>query len=279
MNIFEKHQSSDSNLPFIFHDHHYPKLGASRNNWHENIELLCILQGSVTIVINGQTFFAGPGDIAIVDKNAMHFFRATTDAHCFCLIIDHAFCVENHFDVDSIHFSPLVRNEELFDLINRFAEIYSDQSKPHRLLELHSLLLSIALLLCRQHCTISETPHEETRLFNVIKQVIEYIHTECHNPLTLNTLSSVAGINKDYLSRSFHKITGYTITAYINLERCEKAKQLLKKTSKTIEAVAQECGFENVSYFSRTFLSITGVRPGEYRKKHLKPSTDNANRN
>ena len=279
MNIFEKHKSNDTNLPFIFHDHHYPKLGASKNNWHENVELLCVLQGTLTVVINGQTFFAEPGDIAIVDKNAMHFFRATTEAHCFCLIIDHTFCVENHFDVDNIHFSPFVRDRELFELINRFEAIYSNSDHPHRLLELRASLLSIALFLCQRHCTVSETPHEETRLFNVIKQVIEFINAECHKQLTLDTLAKVAGINKDYLSRSFHKVTGYTVTAYINLSRCEKAKQLLKKTNKTIEAVAHECGFENVSYFSRTFLSITGVRPGEYRKKHLKPSTDNANRN
>ena len=275
MNKFEKHSTNDSNLPFIFHDHHYPKYGASTNNWHENIELLSVLQGSVTVVVNGQTFFAELGDIVIVDKNAMHFFRATTDANCLCLIVDHAFCIENHFDVDNIHFSPLVKDEELFQLINRFAEVYRDQNKPHRMLELHALLLSLFLRLCQRHCAVIEAPKEEARLFNVIKQVIEYIHAECHNQISLNTLSTLAGINKDYLSRSFRKITGYTLTAYINLARCEKAKQLLKKTQKTIDAVAQECGFENVSYFSRTFLSIVGIRPGEYRKKYLRPTVSN----
>ena len=279
MIIFESHNFDNSDYPFIFHNHHYHIPGASKNNWHENIELLCIRQGSFTIIINGQTFFAGPGDIIAVDKYAMHYFRTTTEAYCYCLIIDHAFCVENHFHVDNIHFLPVIKDEELFSLINRFASVYETPERAHRLLELRALLLSIALQLCQKHCTLSEVPHKEARIFNVIKQVNEFIRAECHKQLTLDTLAKVAGINKDYLSRSFHKITGYTITAYINLERCEKAKQLLKKTSKTIEAVAQECGFENVSYFSRTFLSITGVRPGEYRKKHLKPSTDNANRN
>lgn len=279
MLIFENHSFTNPDYPFVFHNHHYHIPGASKNNWHEDVELLCIRQGSFTIIINGKTFCAGPGDVIAVDKYAMHYFRAMTEAYCYCLIIDYNFCVENHFYVDNIHFSPIIRDEELFNLINRFASVYENQEGPHRLLELRMLLLSIASHLCQKHCTIAEAPHKEVRLFNITKQVVEFIHAECHKQLTLDTLAKVAGINKDYLSRSFHKVTGYTVTAYINLARCEKAKNLLKKTRKTIEAVAHECGFENVSYFSRTFLSITGVRPGEYRKKHLKPSTDNANRN
>lgn len=269
MSEFEKHKISNPSLPFIFHNYHVQNSVKSGNNWHENIEILCIAEGTATIVNNGQTYFAKAGDTAVIDKNALHFIHATSELKYYCLIIDHTFCIENHFNVDNIHFSPLITDDELSKLIKQFHKVNNDKENPYRYLELRSLLLSIALLLCKRHSNAFEVEHEDTRILYAIKQVIERIHSEYQTQLTLDDLAKTAGINRSYLSRSFHRITGYTVMEYINHTRCEKAKKLLENKEAKIEQIAQQCGFENTSYFYRTFLKVTGVRPGQYRSKLL----------
>ena len=273
MSRFEKHKMGDPRLPFIFHDHAFTKGRSSGNNWHENIELLCITEGNAMIVTDGQSILASPGDIAVVNANCIHSILATTDVHYYCLIIDRAFCLANYFDTSSIHFTPLVNNNELFTLINEFASAFRDKESPYRILTLRTLLLSISDLLCRRYSIASEKPHEDTQLLSAIKSVIGFIHSESHRPLTLDELAELGGMSKCYLSRTFHKITGYTVTEYINQTRCEKAKTLLTKDEMTIENIAHACGFSNVSYFIRTFCSFTGLRPGEYRAQFSTAST------
>ncbi len=268
MRTFEKHKISNYGLPFIFHSYHVQSFADFSQNWHENIEILCITQGTATIVNNGQTYFAKAGDIAVIDKNALHFIHATSELKYYCLIIDHAFCTENHFDVDNLHFSPLIQDEELSRLIAQFHKVYSQKENPCLYLELRCLLLAIALLLCKSHVDSYEANHEDTKLLFSIKQVIEHIHQHYQSRLTLDELAKIAGLNRSYLSRSFHRITGYTVMEYINHTRCEKAKNLLTKNDMKIEEIALLCGFENTSYFYRTFYKITGMRPKEYRTKN-----------
>ncbi len=267
MNEFEKHKLNDLRLPFIFHNYHFLKNKKSSSNWHENIELLCITEGTAIIVNNGQTYHAKAGNVAIIDKNALHFIHATSELKFYCLIIDHSFCVENYFNVENMQFSPLVKDDDLTLLIKQFHSVYMDEDNAYRYLELRSILLSISLLLCKRHSITGTANHEDTRILYTIKQVIGEIHSNYKNQLTLDYLAKKVGINRSYLSRSFHSITGCTVTEYINYTRCENAKRLLRDNDKKIEQIAHECGYENESYFYRAFLKQAGVRPSEYRLK------------
>lgn len=269
MKEFENHKIANAALPFIFHNYIFERSFKSGNNWHENIELLCIYEGCAKVVNNGVIYTLNEGEIAVIDKNALHFIYSDSAVKCYCLIIDHNFCVENCFNVDNIHFSPVVKDCELFKLIKKFHIIYSEKEISCRILELRSLLLQISLILCRRHAASDKVEYEDTRILFSIKQVIEKIHNEYNNQLSLDLLSKTAGINRSYLSRSFHKITGYTVIEYINHTRCENAKKLLKVDEIKIEEVAHLCGFENPSYFYRTFSKVTGMRPGEYRKRKM----------
>ncbi len=48
--------------------------------------------------------------------------------------------------------------------------------------------------------------------------------------------------------------------------RITQAKQLLRFTDMTVEAVGAECGMEDANYFSRLFKKLEGISPGEFRK-------------
>ncbi|MCX6996259.1 MAG: helix-turn-helix transcriptional regulator, partial [Kiritimatiellaeota bacterium] len=63
------------------------------------------------------------------------------------------------------------------------------------------------------------------------------------------------------------KHLGQSVHNEITQMRVERAKQLLATTTLKAQEVAQQCGFGDVSYFSRCFHGLTGLRPSHYRRK------------
>ena len=64
----------------------------------------------------------------------------------------------------------------------------------------------------------------------------------------------------------FKQYMGVPFTQYLNEFRLEKAAGMLLTTTEPVTAVAQRCGFDNISYFNRLFRRKYRKTPGEYRK-------------
>ncbi len=102
---------------------------------------------------------------------------------------------------------------------------------------------------------------------NAVASVKRYIKEHLSENMSRELLADTVYFTSDYLSHLFKKETGYSLTNYIIHERIEKAKVLLAQNKLSIREVAAACGFDNVSYFSRQFRSMTGMTPREYRKQ------------
>lgn len=94
---------------------------------------------------------------------------------------------------------------------------------------------------------------------------LDYLQAHYAEPLTLADLAASAGFSEGYFCHSFKKFTGYTPFAYLNRIRIVKSCELLQNTDKKITDVALLCGFNNISYFNRTFSQIMKMTPSAYR--------------
>jgi len=79
--------------------------------------------------------------------------------------------------------------------------------------------------------------------------------------ITLETLSQKLSINKYYLSHIFKEITGNTIITHLNYVRCKNAKSMLLTGNYNVAECAFSCGYNNLSYFSKTYKQIFGNSP------------------
>ena len=123
----------------------------------------------------------------------------------------------------------------------------------------------IMALLCRDHSIKGAPSQNNSYLLSCIKESIGLIRAQSERDLSLDEISNAVGLSKYYFAREFRRITGYTFVSYVNMTRCEKAKLLLAEKRMSIGEIGRACGFENQSYFSRTFRNYTGVLPGAYR--------------
>lgn len=99
-----------------------------------------------------------------------------------------------------------------------------------------------------------------------IRRAIQLMQSQHALPLSLDELASCAGMSRYHFSRTFHTKTGLQPMLYLRKIRIEKASMLLSQTSKTVEAIAHETGFESSNYFIRIFKQVVGMTPNEYRQ-------------
>ncbi len=100
-----------------------------------------------------------------------------------------------------------------------------------------------------------------------IEKVRQYIDGHLSEPLSRSVLAGLVFMNPDYFAKLFKEKTGQPLTAYIKRRRIEWAKELLAQTALPVSQVAQQVGYDNLSYFSSVFHDQTGLSPGEYRRQ------------
>ncbi|WP_101695660.1 response regulator transcription factor [Dorea phocaeensis] len=100
--------------------------------------------------------------------------------------------------------------------------------------------------------------------------VINYIERHYNESISLKELANIAHFSPTYLSRMFNQEMRCTLCNYVNKKRIDNAKRLLIKAERSIQEIAMECGFINISHFNRVFKNLVGKSPMEYKKESEK---------
>jgi YesN/AraC family two-component response regulator len=103
-----------------------------------------------------------------------------------------------------------------------------------------------------------------------IARVKEYIQRNYHTQVYLNDAAKIVFLSPKYLSRVFLKVTGQGFNHFKLSCKIDKAKELLKQSSLTIEQISYQLGYQNIESFVRIFKKFTGKRPTQFRKKTFK---------
>ena len=101
---------------------------------------------------------------------------------------------------------------------------------------------------------------------DAVSQAVEYASVHYRNEITLQDLARRFYISAPYLSAAFKKKTGKTFSQYITELRLDRAREYLERQEYTVEAVRNNCGFNDYSNFCKAFRSRYGVSPGRYKK-------------
>lgn len=96
--------------------------------------------------------------------------------------------------------------------------------------------------------------------------MIQYIHENYAEEITLADLADKVYISRNYLSNIFKNMTGESFNTYLTRVRIEKAKELLMEGRLLVYEVAERVGYKNVPYFSTLFKKFTGMNPTELGK-------------
>ena len=107
-----------------------------------------------------------------------------------------------------------------------------------------------------------------------ITDAIRYIKQNYNQSITVDEIVNHVGFSRAYFSREFKKHTGVSLITYLNYIRCSQARNMLGKGT-SINETAEACGFQNLSYFSKTYRKLMGVLPSADMKAFKNGKDDN----
>ena len=266
-------------MAFYHVDERHPRYNMPFH-WHKEMELIRILEGSITISLDSVFLTAHTGDLILIEEGVIH---GGTPEHCVyeCAVFDagllshtdackryvrlmtrHQIQLYHYFQADEPRFAPLLAaSERLFPAI----------AYPHAGSELLTLgaLYEFFGRLFEGECYV-ESPVESVSLrrkMDVLKPVLEYIDTHYASPISLADLSRLAGMSPKYFCRFFKAALHRTPMDYLNYYRIEQACRILTTRELPVTEAAYRCGFNDSSYFVKTFRKYMGITPRAYARR------------
>ncbi len=276
--FYENHSIiNDRELPFIFH-YDTVSSGFISHNWHSNIELLYITNGSGEVHCSSVTYPVQKGDIFIVNSNALHSVISASSINYYCLICDADFCLNNGLDTENINYINIVKSKTAESLFCNVVNEFSRTDDNFRSASIKSTILQLLVYLSVNYSEKKgKTAKPVSTTDENIKLAIGYLKSHFNEQLTIDEIAKKANLSKYYFIRQFKAATGLSPIAFLNSIRCENAKKLLAKNKYSIHEIAIQCGFENDSYFSKTFKKYTNMLPKEFQKSNIMLLNSNIN--
>lgn len=126
-------------------------------------------------------------------------------------------------------------------------------------------LTAIDTSMLRKYCMLVRN-YSRISYSALIRTCLDYIDFHYMEELSLDYLARMCSVSSSYLSSLFKKETGTTITDCINSTRIRQSLLLLNSTRLSIQEIAEQCGFSDSNYFTRTFKRFQGKSPKSYRE-------------
>ncbi|THF74932.1 response regulator transcription factor [Cohnella fermenti] len=98
-----------------------------------------------------------------------------------------------------------------------------------------------------------------------VAEACRFVSLNLGRRIGLDEVAEQLHLNASYFSRLFKKEVGITFIEYVTRMKMERAKELLDQTSRTVGEICEMLGYDNQSYFIKTFKGHAGVTPAEYR--------------
>ena len=237
----------------------------SKLHWHNAVEFVYILSGSLEFSLNGEKFTADEGDLVTINSAEIHaFYPLTEHVDYYFLVADDKFFRTNSLYSETTYFEKRIRTEQaqhLFEEIIRETEKADEYSNISTV----SVLLSLFIYLNRHYVRAREEQElAEQKKITLVRNTLLYLQEHYKERLTVEQISEEMHFSKSYLSHTFKELTHLSLIGYINMLRCQNARALILDGISIAEAAA-ECGFSDLSYFTRVFKKTMGLLPSEVR--------------
>lgn len=124
-----------------------------------------------------------------------------------------------------------------------------------------SAMLKLVLIKIAEHSDENALPS------SMVENLDGYIRDNIHDEISNTELGAIFGYHPFYISKVLKDKKGITLHQYVILYRIKYAMSLLRYTDKAIADIADEAGFTDASYFTKSFKAQFGMTPKEYRNK------------
>ena len=267
------HGSSEFPFEYYLVDKNHPHY-VMPLHWHREYEIIRVIGGSFTVHLNGKRFDLYTGDALFVEGGCLKS-GYPTDCEYECLVFDvgilgaggarhtdKLFYVLGASDTRYKNFIPS-DNKKLSATV---AELLATVRCEGDFFEIKTvgLLYTLIYELYTMGFIYKSGECGGDKIRRMVIGVMRWIDEHITERITLADISSAVGFCEKYICRIFKEYTSKTVMDYVNMRRIEIASA--EMITKSITEAAFNSGFNDLSYFCKTFKKYKGVTPSEYKK-------------
>ena len=250
-------------------------------HWHDEFEIIYVRSGFLTVSISGESYIGKTGDAFVVSPGNLHLMGSqtgTVDYYTFLFPLKYiSFRTDDMLDekllepLNSGHLMicPRVKDtaKELCEQLIEIYEAKKDESESKITTQVRTkiILLQFILEMWKKGFVIENDTNGRN---TVEKEMVSYIQQNFTGKISLREFGEQFHLSEKYISRYFKEHFHITLSQYVTYLRLEHAKQLLQDTDIPVTDVAMQSGYQNVSYFIRSFQKAYAVSPLKYRKNN-----------
>ena len=217
-------------------------------------------------------FVTQPGDMVLVRPGVRHDYGTARGARHWELRWAHFIPRPDWLPwLDWPEVAPGIRHlalrghETAPRLAQRFRDLVRLNTGPGRPREALALNALEEILLW---CEVANPRRETAGLDSRIRHSLEFICERFAEPLGVGRVAAHCGLSPSRFAHLFRAQTGETPQRYLELQRLNRARQLLEFTQEPVAVVARSVGFENPFYFTLRFKRHCGASPRAWRQRH-----------
>lgn len=267
--------------------------------WHDYDELIYFQEGEFQLYLNLKEKLIKEESLYFIPRGCFHRLYATSDKavqHSLCFRLEDFSFSEGDF-LEQDFFGPLRNGFRFFpedislndmgfiEAVQSFSRMVQyfhkhgtndksiEASKKYSLrglaqhMYVRAEMLHLFATMESMGLIRDKSPLEEERKTELLKNCILFMEEHYRERLYIHDLSSLCQLNEQYFTRFFGNHVGIPPLEYLNRYRVKMATELMVHTEKKIIDIAKNTGFHNQGNFIKTFKTIMGETPNQYRKR------------
>ncbi len=275
----EHREQGTFNFPIAFYHQlpHSPRYYMPYH-WHHHYELIRIHSGSFQLTLNGACKNCQEGDVIFISDGVLHG-GSPQDHSCVydCIVFDLQILMkDNHACAKAIQdimdhriiIQPLLSRHSplILPIIENLTSALAGRRTGYEFMTQGCLYQLLGIILQEKLYEDNTENLTQSGRLDSLKKVLSFISENYSHDISLDTLAKVAGMNPKYFCRYFRSMTRRTPIDYLNYYRIECACEMLSTKNVSIRNATISCGFNDESYFIKTFHKYKGITPKQYLK-------------
>ena len=250
-------------------------------HWHDEMEIIYIKKGRGIVYVDFKEYIVNSLSLVFILPGQLHSIEQYEDYTMDYenIIFDVSMVMSNKKDSVYIDFfRPLTHGKITVPTV--FSQVYpyfNDlvapidacdeicKTKPQGYeLYIKSMLFQFFFILDNR-CRNLKAQKNNRKIIDKMKIIIKYVENNYAEKITIADIASVIGFSESHFMRYFKDTMGTSFIEYLKDYRLTMAARLLQSSDDSILTISQEVGFDNLSYFNRSFKSRYGMTPSQYR--------------
>lgn len=256
-------------------------------HWHNDLEINLIREGEAVFQVYQKSYRVRTGEGFLLNRNVPHSCSSPGNEHVrYSTILVRPDFLYGDFgsDVERKCFQPFLQNsaipciyltgfdengKEILQKLNQVEEAFDRKRFCYELKIKGLLCEAFAMILYGHRQELTKFVPANLQELERLEKMLNYLNMHFTEVISLQDLADQVHLSREVCCRLFKKMTGKTVTGYLEEYRVNKSFSLVQSGQYSMTQITEMVGFSNPSRFASAFRKRFGCNPGEYNSvKH-----------